>query len=43
MIIRPNARVLELGYTQWINYSENTKIIVHINMGHKYYLCISQV
>ena len=33
MIIRVNARTLELGYTQFLNYNANTKIIVHINMS----------
>ena len=33
MIIMVNARALELGYTQYLKYSENTKIIVHINIG----------
>ena len=33
MIVRVNARALEIGYIQQLNYSENIKIIVHINMG----------
>ena len=32
MMIRINARALELGYAQQLNYSEDTKIIIHINM-----------
>ena len=37
MIIRSNARVLELGYTQKLNYSENTKDVNPYEYG-----CISK-
>ena len=33
MIIKIHTRVLEIGYTQELNYSENIKIMVHMNMG----------